>query len=384
MIKSFFKYLMMSAASLALVCACGENIEPDTPNGPEDEKPNEEQPAPEDNVPEGVLRIFADKTSISADGADCVTFKVMYGSKDVSNEKTMHLIREYKGEKADMENGANVFSATAPGEYKFTAYLYSGGKHYSDNEIVVTAEAVASETEYVQKVVALQFTSVGCVSCPSMSVNLKAVQEDLPGVLSVLAFHTDFQMQDPMSVSQTASYMDTFGFTGLPNLALNFRSESTPNNSKSDIREAVEYELETYPATCGVAIETTYDEASRELKVTPKITSNVAVAYKYHIFIVEDGYEYMQAGADDSYVHNNVVRQALATGIEGSSINGKAPFTPGVEVTTTRKVDISPYWNVENLRVVVAAMTTLDGGKTYNCNNANECKIGESVDYLIK
>jgi hypothetical protein len=43
-------------------------------------------------VPEGVLRIFADKTEISADGNDEVTFTVMFGSEDVSNAKTLQLI----------------------------------------------------------------------------------------------------------------------------------------------------------------------------------------------------------------------------------------------------------------------------------------------------
>ena len=38
--------------------------------------------------------------------------------------------------------------------------------------------------------------------------------------------------------------------------------------------------------------------------------------------------------------------------------------------------------NVDNMRVIVSMLTTLDGGKTYTCNNVNECKLGESADYL--
>ena len=49
----------------------------------------------DDAVPEGVLRIFADKTSVTADGNDAVTFKVMFGSEDVSNQKTLQIIRIY-------------------------------------------------------------------------------------------------------------------------------------------------------------------------------------------------------------------------------------------------------------------------------------------------
>ena len=48
------------------------------------------------NVPEGVLRIFADKTTIVADGNDVVTFTVMLGSRDVSQERTLQLVRNGK------------------------------------------------------------------------------------------------------------------------------------------------------------------------------------------------------------------------------------------------------------------------------------------------
>ena len=42
----------------------------------------------------------------------------------------------------------------------------------------------------------------------------------------------------------------------------------------------------------------------------------------------------------------------------------------------------SPFNDVDNMRVIVSMLTTLDGGKTYTCNNVNECKLGESADYL--
>jgi len=36
------------------------------------------------------------------------------------------------------------------------------------------------------------------------------------------------------------------------------------------------------------------------------------------------------------------------------------------------------------MRVVVAALLSQDGEKTYICVNANECKVGESIGYLTK
>ena len=151
-------------------------------------------------VPEGVLKIFADKTSIAADGVDCVTFRVMFGSKDVSNEKTMKIVYTVSGKNAEMSAGANTFSTSAPGEYVFKATLYSGGNHTSENEIKVTAAEVAGQKSYFQKVIGEQFTSVGCVNCPSLSHNIKEVQTQMPGVLIPLSFHMDYNMADPMTI----------------------------------------------------------------------------------------------------------------------------------------------------------------------------------------
>lgn len=342
-------------------------------------------PVPEDEVvPEGVLRIFSDKTSIAADGVDCVTFRVMFGSKNVSGEKTMKIVYTVDGKEVEMSAGASVFSTTAPGEYVFKATLYSGGNHVSDNEIKVVAAEVAGQKAYFQKVVGEQFTSVGCTNCPVLSSNLKEVQAQMPGVLVPLSFHMDFNGPDPMSVDATALFYKAYGMSGLPFFNINMRKrDGGVARETASIIKAINEEIEMYPATCGVAIETSYDSAERKVSVTTKITSNVAARHKYHIFLVEDGIHATQSGANGDYVHNNVVRKMFATDITGLNINKKNPFTPGVEVTAVNSTELAPGWNTDNMRVVVIAMTTTDGGNTFSCNNVNECPVGGSVDYII-
>lgn len=359
-------YILAAAAVFAALCSC--------------------EPAPQEEiVPEGVLRIFADRTSIAADGADCVTFKVMFGSKDVSNAPTMKIVRTANGKEQEMVAGANVFSTTAPGTYTFKATLYSSGDHVSDNEVTVNASEVKGQKAYMQKVLGEQFTSVGCTSCPHLSTAIKAIQQERPGLLVPISFHMDFQMSDPMAIPATTFFYEHYGFQGLPFFNLNLRKTSRQLTSeKSLIIEAIDEELEAYPSTCGVAIETEFDASSRELRVVSKVTSNVAVRHKYHIFLVEDGIEYMQSGSSEAvYVHDNVVRQMVAPGITGFNMNGKQPFTPGVEVTAENTVKLDKGWNEENMRVVVVAMVSLDGELTYTCNNVNECKVGESVGYVL-
>ena len=370
--KKVLSNIIAVFAVVFTVFSCGEPADPVVP----------EQ---EEAVPEGTLRIFADKTEISADGADCVTFKVMFGSEDVSSKKTMHLVKEYDGRKEDMENGANVFSTVVPGTYKFTAYLYSGGDHYSDNEIVVTVSPVQAQKEYVKMILAEQYTSTGCVNCPGLSANIRQLQNDMPDVLVPVAFHMDFSSTvDPMAVDATAAFMKYHGFQGLPYFNLNFHKASGVETFLTTMEKAVSDELDDNPATCGVAIETSFDEASREAVVKTRITSNLPMRYKYHVFLVEDGLDHAQLGADMTYVHDNVVRKMLAPDVTGFNINKKQPFTPGVEVAVENRTEISGEWDPANMRVVVAALISNDGEMTWICTNVNECRLGESVDYLIK
>lgn len=366
--RKVFGYIAVLAALTMVVWSCSSKG--DDPAG---------------NVPDGVLRIFADKTSIAADGADCVTFRVMFGADDVSHERTMHLEWSSEdGNVVEMAAGANVFSTTAAGNYRFKACLYSGGYHWSDNEVIVSASGFEGLKAYTHKILGEQFTSVGCTSCPSLSTAIAEVQKELPGVLVPLSFHMDFQMADPMAIQATDYFYNTYGFTGLPFFNLNMRKRSGGIGTfKTDIIEGIEMEKKTFPAVCGVAIDTEYDEGSRKLDIITKITSNASLRFKYHIFLVEDGIEGFQSGASGMYVHNNVVRKMFASDITGLNINSKKPFTPGVEVTASNSAVLDYGWNPDNMRVVVAAMITGDSGMTFTCNNVNECRLGESVDYLL-
>lgn len=331
------------------------------------------------DVPEGTLRIFADKTEIAADGNDKVTFTVMFGSEDVSNGKTLQLKRTFEGNSKYMSYGANVFSTVTAGTYIFTAEYYYGGKQYSDNSVEVIAKPYFSgeAKNYEQRVLGVYFTSTGCTSCPVASRGIVALQEANPGRISVVSFHSDLgSIADPMTIPATAEFNSALGgFDGLPRLFWNMRKGTKligPTFTESFAEETASYT----PAS-GVAIETAYDEASLELDVTIGITSNLPSVYRYLVFLVEDGIVADQTG-DPDYVHNNVVR-AVLTGATGDKINDNLPLTVGVEAKATESVVLSKDWNPANMRVVVASMTSDNGGYDWTADNVNECRVGESV-----
>jgi thiol-disulfide isomerase/thioredoxin len=345
---------------------------------------DEEKPA----VPEGVLHLSADKTTLTADGTDEVVFTVKYGSEDVSNGRTMNLIYTLAGEQTDLAAGANRFSTTTPGTYIFKARYYKGGDIYSENEITLTATApIHNGTQaFRHKMLGMQFTSVGCPNCPVLSTVIAQIQQEQPARLVPVSFHLDYNISDPMKVSIADNYYNALEPNGLPRFYLDLRIGEQMTSNKSVIDAEMTKTLANYPPSCGVAITTTYDKATRKLTITPRIQSNTSTAYRYLVFLVEDGIEYSQYGTTGRYTHNNVVRAVLSDNIYGTRFNGGVALTAGKDtplsspLTTTLASD----WRAENMRVVCSALTTQNGGVTYACNNTNECRVGESVGYALE
>lgn len=241
---------------------------------------------------------------------------------------------------------------------------------------------------YAKKMIAMQFTSIGCTYCPILADALKDVQKNRPGEIVPVAFHMDYGgFEDPMALSvNTKFYNKVTTGEGLPMFALNFRKSSQHIvNEYAKIISEIDLQKKNYPAVCGVAVETEYDATSRSLEVTARFKSDVARRYRCHILLVEDGIEYFQAGSDnDSYIHDNVLRMMAGDNILGIKINSGEYVEPGKEYEVTKTLELADDWNVENMRVVVAVLDTRDGGESYICNNVNVCAPGESADYCFE
>ncbi len=241
---------------------------------------------------------------------------------------------------------------------------------------------------YRQKMIAMQFTSVGCVNCPYLSEAVKEIQKDFPERIIPIAFHMDYGNEpDPMSLPVNDKFYKKLSHSGdalsLPMFAFNFRKSSQPIiNEYSKIAEELELEMEQYPADCGVALETFYDASSRTAEIKAKFKSDVSASYRYHIFLVEDGVEYAQMGVEDgSYVHNNVLRHMCADHIYGAKLEKGEELIPGTEYVVEKKAALDKDWNASNVRVVAAMLCSEDDGYTYFSNNAASCALGGSVDY---
>lgn len=238
---------------------------------------------------------------------------------------------------------------------------------------------------YPQKMLGMQFTSIGCTNCPILSSAIRNVEANMPGRLIPVAFHLDYGgYEDPMTLPVNTRFYDMVNTgEGLPMFALNFRKSSSHIiNEYSKIVAEIEHQTETYPASAGVAVSSTYEDGSASVEVTARFKVKEQGGYRYHIFLVEDGIEAVQVGSDDgNYVHDNVFRAMAADNIMGAKLNGGADLVPGKEYSVTKTIPLEEGWNPENMRVVAVILRTDDEGGTVCADNANVCVFGESVDY---
>ena len=258
-----------------------------------------------------------------------------------------------------------------------------------DNATIVQGEKITSI--YKQKMVAMQFTSTGCVYCPTLATAIKSVQDKQPGTIIPVAFHLNYGDADPMAQPECEKFYKRVAFDGgqevsLPMLALNFRKGSQKVvNQEEKILSEITYQADEFSASSGVAINTTYDKSTRKLEVTARFISEVTQSAKYHIILVEDGIKYEQTGAETAdYTHNNVFRYISSDNLKGTDLNMGNPLTPGMEYQVTKTITLKKDWNPSAMRVVAVMLTPDDpAGKNFGCNNANECAVGASVDFLL-
>lgn len=337
--------------------------------------------------PDGSLRITSSASTVKADGAEAVTFRVTYGSTDVSASASMHLVRTLDGTETELPAGVHRFTTTVPGSYSFRAVYRDGDRTIeSENSALVTATPVGGPIgEYLRRPFFMQFTSVGCPNCPMLGTVLKLVQEERSGLLTVASFHLQYDANypDPMWSQSNNMYQQKFGISLLPTGIVDMRTDYRCFSDKQTIDQTID-KVVAVAAPCGVAIDSSFDPSSREVKIEAKVTANTAGVYRYLILLVEDDIDYYQLGAEISgYRHNNVVRNVLSMNVFGERLNQGNPLQPGVEYTTSRGVTLSEDWNPDNMRIIVTALISEDDGVSYYCVNSNECALGGNADYQL-
>lgn len=322
------------------------------------------------------VELAYDKASIDADGESAVTFTVKQGGVDITAKATI----SYTYGEETKELAQATFSTNVAGTYTFTA-TYDG---QSSKPVSITAnEITVVKSQFVRRICVMEFTGTWCTFCPSGALRLQdMLVRNFDGIYDLMAFHLD---KDPMAIPQSSTLMKKFKQDGAPACAVDMREGMDISSGPAKAKKACENSLENYPAHCGVAIASVYNEASKTAEVTVKVNSEKTSKYRLAVYVLEDGIVYPQADGSitrDDYVHNHVVRKLIAASglVEGDDLG---EIASGKEATKTYQVNIDKAWNIENLsfyalaldaenRVNNLSVCAAKNGKTdyeYNKNN---------------
>lgn len=319
------------------------------------------------------LTLKVDKNTIEADGKETVTFTVLTDSgKDITSQPGVRVQNKTTG--LYLETPA--YSATANGTMTFDA-RYNGMR---TNEVTVSSVNRGKYEKYFRNVALFQVTGTWCVNCPNMTNALKIIEANMPGRTQVISFHeSTAQGDDPFSHTATYSLRSIFGIQGFPSVVVDMRS--VQNASTTMITEQILKSMLDYPAVCGIKISSSFDSASRKADFDISVACEKEGNYSVACAVVVDGLNAPQQGADENYVHNNVligINEVMGGSIGKQTAGSVWNSDAGIFSTT-----VPEAYNVANVRVVVYVMNETEDGEWY-VNNIASCPIdGGSVDYQL-
>lgn len=343
--------------TLLLVCICGIGLFWISCSGNSDESEQTE------------VVLSVSKNKLVADGKDAVTFTVMHAGIDITADAIIRSVMD--GQILD----GSTFSTSKSGTYAFEA---SYGNYVSKQVTVVASETPGTTSKFVRRICAMEFTGTWCAMCPAGLTRLTyLINSSYEGVVYMMAFHVDGTSADPMAIEQSSVLASKFGLSAYPSCVVDMRGKMGLSENYSVMRAVFNESLDNYPAHCGVAIQSQYNEAiSETATVTVKVTSEKNSEYRVILYAVEDGLKYQQndGGIERDYTHNHVVRKLLSATVDGDKLG---TMVAGQEFSVEYTVAMEEGWNAENL----SFYALVADGNGY-VNNLAVCKaINGDADY---
>lgn len=319
------------------------------------------------------LTLVPDKTVLEADGKDAVRFTVLTDKNvDISDRAGVRVQNKTTGLYLDEMYYTAIENGTANFDVR-----YNGMR---SEEITVTAQNRGKYEKYYRNVAVFQITGTWCVNCPNMTNALKIVQESFPGRVEVLAFHEGgMSGSDPYEIAATNEIRNIFGISGFPSAVVDMRALIS-SSSTTLLAEQILTSLHDYPATCGIKISSAFNSSTRSANFTISVASDKSTKYSVAYAILIDGLTATQMGADENYVHNNVVAgiNKVAGVMAGEIAAGNEWTSPSGDFSAT----IPSSYDTDSVRVAVYVLTEVDG--RWIINNVASCPVNNgSVDYKL-
>lgn len=302
-------------------------------------------------VVEVALEIKADKSTITADGLDMSTFRLI-NTKDNNADLTSQATFFVDGTAIE----SNFFLTEKVGEYSITAeYL-----EYKAGPVKVKAVDV-SEAKITHKVYLEDFTADWCGNCPRI---LRTMDEAIEtGVAVGLAVH----MSDKMEAPDAKNIGSLFGVTGYPSLVIN-RIKSTLAHSTT-LSKVLSY-VDEDPQV-GAAMSAREEGGLIIADVTFIAKSNLDL--KAVVILGENGIKGTQSGWPELKEHSHVYRASHNGQITGAAIE----VTPGNPKEATYSFPIKSSYVANNCFVIVL----ITDASNNQVLNAQWVEVGQKTGY---
>jgi len=231
--------------------------------------------------------------------------------------------------------------------------------------ITPTSNSGGSEPgEQKRVVLAEELTGVRCPNCPEGTNALVALDKQHGDRLIVVAIHAALGYTLPYANSQddfrTAKGTELANYVGaaffFPTAAINRRivpPESEPYLPRQQWSGIIDEELEK-PLEIGIALKTTYDEASRKLDISADLTpqQDLFGEHRITVMIAQDSivdFQQVNLVLEPNYIHRHVLRSILTSGTGDAIVE---PLTANNTVTKTFSITLPTKWVDKHCSVI--------------------------------
>lgn len=145
----------------------------------------------------------------------------------------------------------------------------------------------------------------------------------------------------------------------------------------SGIKHILLNQIRKYPATCGIKVNSSYDESIGEITVNASLKSSKGGEYDLVYVVVTDG---LTSSGGTENVYDYTVR-AISNNFLSMSTNRRFTVEANGEHTAeTFSISNAKGLDPKTSRIVVYALRNVDDA--YLVDNITECSIDGEIDYL--
>lgn len=241
--------------------------------------------------------------------------------------------------------------------------------HYTEIIYGSQLDPKPASTNFVRRVMVMQFTGTNCGYCPLMMTalrNLKANAE-VADKFVIAACHS-YNSSDPMYLGTGLS--NAFGVSSYPSVVMDMR-QMVSNSQESSVRNAIENNYNRIAPLCGIGVHSEVDGNMVVVHVAIKAAQEKQ--FRIGIMVLEDGIKATQSNynsdlSGDFNTHNNTIR--LIDGSRNYKGYDLGTIKAGSVVNQNFTLNLDSSWVKANCRLVVYACT--DEGDGYCVNNVVE------------